>query len=371
MFSIGEDSDYFESEAENREILTKVAQKCYLPANELLLKLIQEDSGLKVTFSLSGVVLDQFQKYAPEVLESFRALVDTGKVELLGETYYHSLAFMYSGREFERQVSRHRERINELFGYAPKAFRNTELIYNNDLAKVVEELGFETVLAEGVDRYLVWRSPNFVYQPKSTDRLKLMLKNYRLSDDIAFRFSNRDWDGWPLTADKFASWMADVGREAQVINLFMDYETIGEHHWAETGIFQFLEGLPAAIGEKEGMDFATVSEAAARYEPAGVVEVPEFTSWADSERDVSAWLSNPLQQSAVEAVFELEEKVVGSGNAQLIDDWGRMTSSDHFYYMSTKTDADGEVHEYFSPYNSPYDAFVDYMNVLHDLRQRV
>ena len=375
LFSIGEDRSYFDGHnidrLNNRKILQKVAGKCYLPVNGILLELLKKIDDFKVSFSISGVVLDQFSEFAPEVLDSFRALAATGKVEFLSETYYHSLAFLYSRDEFARQVEKHKKKIKELFGYETKAFRNTELIYNNEVAAEAERLGFDTILAEGVERYLGWKSPNFVYRPKGTKKIKLLLKNYKLSDDIAFRFSERSWSEWPLTSQKYAQWINAINGNGYLVNLFMDYETFGEHQWEDTGIFDFMRALPFELTKHPDNTFMTVSEAAESFPPQDEIDMPDLTSWADLERDLSAWLSNAMQQNAAYSVFELEKKVINSGDDGLIEDWRRLTTSDHFYYMCTKWFADGDVHKYFSPNESPYEAYVHYMNVLHDMRQRV
>lgn len=374
LFSIGDDRDYFNSDDDrlnNRKIMNKVAGKCYLPVNQILLELIKEHPEFKVSFSVSGVALDQFEEYAPEVLESFKKLAATGKVDFLNETYYHSLAFMYSRDEFNEQVEKHRKRIKDLFGYETKSFRNTELIYNNEVAKAAEELGFSAILAEGVDRHLGWRSPNFVYKPKGADKIKLLLKNYKLSDDIAFRFSNKGWEEWPLSAEKYGSWLSDVNGAGHVVNLFMDYETFGEHQWEDTGIFDFLRQLPHEIKKHPDNTFMTVTEAASSFEASDEVDMHELTSWADLERDLSAWLSNSMQQNAAYSVFDMKNDIMNSGDDKLIEDWRRLTTSDHFYYMCTKWFSDGDVHKYFSPNETPYEAYINYMNVLHDVRQRV
>lgn len=378
VFDIGEDPHYFNDESDqktnNRKIIKKVSEKCYLPANRLLLELLEKHPEFKVTFSLSGIFLEQLEEYAPEVLDSFRALIQTGQVELLNETYYHSLAYLYSPIEFRRQVRLHRKKLLELFDYAPEAFRHTELIYNNALAEEVKDLGFRTILAEGADHILGWRSPNFVYQPVGTPGLRLLLKNYKLSDDVAFRFSSRDWSEWPLTAPKFGQWLSALNGSAggaQVVNLFMDYETLGEHQWASTGIFDFLRALPDEILKHPDNDFVTVSEASARYAPVGEIDAPNFYSWADTERDLSAWLSNDLQQEAARRLYELEKAVLKTRRSSLIESWRRLGTSDHLYYMCTKWWNDGDVHKYFSPYESPYEAFISFMNVLQDLELRL
>lgn len=374
LFNIGDDPTYFDTDElrlNNQKILNKVAHKSYLPFNDLLLKIINEHPDFKVSFSISGVALDQFETYMPEVLESFQKLVATGNVELINETYYHSLAFLYSRTEFDEQVLKHKQRIKELFDYDTQAFRNTELIYNNDVARAAYELGFKTVLAEGVDRYLGWRSPNFVYHPPELSEIKLMLKNYKLSDDIAFRFSNKGWEEYPLSAEKYAQWINQVNGNGHVVNLFMDYETFGEHQWADTGIFEFIEHLPRYIKAHPDNSFMSVSEASQAFEAADAVDMPDLTSWADSERDLSAWLSNPMQHSAAKTIFEMEDQVKQNPDESLVETWRRLTTSDHFYYMCTKWFSDGDVHKYFSPNETPYEAFVNYMNILQDLRQRV
>ena len=368
FFDIGQDHFYEDAEV-NRTILDKVAQKCYLPMNELLLKMIRRWEGrFRVAFSLSGTAMDQFEEYQPEILDSFRTLVDTGCVELLSETYAHSLAALYDPDEFRAQVALHDELIKKHFGATPRVFRNTELIYRNDIARMVEDMGYEAILTEGADHILGWRSPNYMYQPSSCTKLKLLLKNYRLSDDIAFRFSNRGWDQWPLTAEKFAGWAHAVNGAGELINLFMDYETFGEHQWAETGIFDFMEALPAAVFADPNFDFVTPSQAAERYSPIARIDVPNAISWADVERDLTAWIGNDMECDAIETVYSLKEKVLADGDEGIVRTWRRLQTSDHFYYMCTKWFSDGDVHKYFNPYGTPYDAYINYMNVLSDFK---
>jgi len=374
IFDIGHSSNYFEDNSEtdlnNKRILRKVADKCYLPANKVMMDLIKKHPEFKVSYSFSGVVLDQFEEFYPEVLTSFQELVDTGNVELLDETYYHSLAFLYSKDEFKQQVRMHREKIRKLFGFAPQVFRNTELIYNNELAKTVEDMGYKGILAEGADHILGWRSPDFVYKPKTTSNIKLLLKNYKLSDDIAFRFSEKSWKGWPLTADKFANWVGAINGNGNVVNLFMDYETFGEHQWEDTGIFNFVRALPSHLLKHPDNDFKTPSEIIKTYKPVAELDIHNPISWADVERDLSAWLSNSMQHSAIQTLYSLGKSVLNSNNKDLIQKWRKLQTSDHFYYMCTKWFADGDVHKYFNPYDSPYDAFISYMNVLNDLKIR-
>lgn len=366
------DRHYFD-EFKNAELVRKVAQRCYLPANRMLLDAIREHEGrFRVAFSLSGVAIEQLEQSAPEVIESFAALGESGCVEFLDETYYHSLSFLYSREEFRTQVEMHRSMIKRLFGQEPRVFRNTELIYNNDLAHFVSHMGYDGILAEGADQVLGSRSPNSVYRPPHAPRLKLLLKNYRLSDDIAFRFSNRNWEQWPLTAEKFAQWVNQINGHGELCNLFMDYETFGEHQWAETGIFDFMRHLPGAIlGASAENRFLTPSQAIDAYEPAGEIDVPHMTSWADTERDLSAWLGNAMQSNALHELYKLEATLREKGDAQLLADWRRITTSDHFYYMCTKYWSDGDVHKYFSPYESPYDSYINFMNVLDNIQTRL
>src|SRR4030043_74128 len=367
VFDIGNNSDYFD-EYKNKAIIEKVANKCYLPTNRILLSLIKKHKGkFKVSFSISGVALEQFEKYAPEVLYSFRELARTGCVEFLNETYYHSLAFLFDKEEFKEQVMMHRQKIKDLFGQEAKAFRNTELIYNNELANFVQGLGYKVILAEGADYILGWRSPNFVYTPKTAEKMRLLLKNYRLSDDVAFRFSNKGWVEHPLTVDKYAKWISATNGNGYVVNLFMDYETFGEHQWEDTGIFKFLESLPAEILKHPDNNFVTVSEAAEKYSPVAELDIHNFMSWADIERDLSAWLGNQLQNAAANELYKIGRMVKQADDKKLIDDWRKLTTSDHFYYMCIKWFSDGDVHKYFNPYDTPYEGFITFMNVLNDI----
>lgn len=368
FFSIGTNQPY-EDDDKNAEICRKVAEKCYLPTNRLLAELIDRFEGrFKVSFSVSGTALDQFALYAPEVLQSFQHLAKTGCVEFLNETYYHSLAFLYSEEEFKAQVLKHRTAIHDLFGQKARVFRNTELITNNHLGHVVEKMGYAGLIAEGADRILGWRSPNFVYSLEGCQKLKLLVKNYRLSDDIAFRFSDRNWSQWPLRSEVYSSWLHATAGSGDCIGLFMDYETFGEHQWASTGIFDFLRHLPADVLKHPDFQFATPSEVVKAYPVRGHLDMPHFVSWADMERDLTAWLGNPLQDSSAHLVYQLEKDVIATGNDSLIHAWRKLQTSDHFYYMCVKWFNDGDVHKYFSPYDSPYDAFIAYSNALHQIR---
>lgn len=373
VFAIGHDHDYFtridDTDGNNERVFHRVADKSYRPMNRLLETLLERNPDFKISLSITGDFIDQAERWAPDVLESFKRLVATGRVEIVGETYYHSLAFFYSIDEFEAQVSQHRQKIQALFGVTPTAFRNTELAYNDALAKWADGSGYKAILAEGWDPILEWRSPNYVYQPKGTENIRLLMKNYRLSDDIAFRFSNQGWSQYPLTAGKFIDWAQDAMGDAPILNLFMDYETFGEHQWADTGIFAFFEefiGNWTAVGN----GYQTVTEAA-QAEPAGDISMPDTVTWADSERDLSAWLGNDMQREIAKNLYALENDVMRSGDEALVRDWRYLQSSDLLYYLSTKWLDDGDVHTYFSPYESPYDAFLYYMNAIRDLRWRV
>jgi alpha-amylase len=370
-FDIGHLHEY-EDDEENRRILERVAGKCYLPANALLLRLIEEQAGkFRVAFSLSGVILDQLEQHRPDVLESFRRLAATGCCEFLNETDSHSLAFLFSPQEFKEQVERQRERIRDLFGQEGRTFRHTELIYNNDLARTVGAMGYRVILAEGAEKLLGRRSPNQVYQPVDCPSVKLLLRNYRLSDDVAFRFSDRNWPEYPLTAAKYAHWLHRIRREEAVINLFMDYETFGEHQWSETGIFTFLAALPGEVLKHPDFHFQTPAEVAQTHATVGEVDCSAFVSWADEERDTTAWLGNHLQQDAARTLYGMEDAIRRSRNEAFLSQWRRLQTSDHFYYMCTKWFADGDVHRYFNPFESPYEAYINYMNILDDLSQRV
>ena len=374
FFDIGNDHEYFNDETEcdtnNARVLRKVANKCYLPANAVLQENLERNPDFRVAFSISGVALEQFEEYAPEVIESFKRLVATGRVEILAETYYHSLSFLRSPHEFREQVRMHADKVHKLFGVTPYVFRNTELIYRNDIAELVADMGYLGMLAEGADHLLGWRKSTYVYHAKQDPTFKLLLKHYKLSDDIAFRFSNKDWEEWPLTAPKFARWVNAHNGDGHVINLFMDYETFGEHQWEDTGIFDFLRALPEEVLTHPDNSFVTPTEALSTFPTTGEIDAPQYVSWADVERDLSAWLSNPIQHDAMRAFFELEPEVKQSKDPELIRDWRRLSTSDHFYYMCTKWFQDGDVHAYFNPYESPYEAFIAYMNVLNDVRLR-
>lgn len=376
VFDTAESHDYFngvtETHRDNRAIFDKVADKSYRPMNALLLKMLEQHPEFKLSLSITGTFMDQAESWAPDVLESFKKLVDTGRVEIVSETYYHSLAFFYSRSEFEHQVDKHRHRVKELFGVDTSTFRNTELAYNDELAAWADGYGFKTILAEGWDPVLGWRSPNYIYRPKGTTSIKLLMKNYKLSDDLAFRFSNRAWEQYPLHADTYAEWInSALGSDGQVLDLFMDYETFGEHQWEDTGIFDFFESFVGKWLETEGNTFYTTSEAADAFDAVDEITAPKTITWADAERDLSAWIGNDMQHEAMHHLYALEGDVLRTKDAALIEDWRRLTTSDHPYYMCTKWFTDGDVHAYFSPYDSPYDAFLYFMNAIRDVRFRL
>jgi alpha-amylase len=409
-YSVFHTDPFYFDEDKNGAICRKVADKCYRPTTQLILDLVRKHQGnFRVSYALTGTVIDQWTKFCPDIIDLFVQLAETGCCEFVGETDYHSLSFIYSKEEFVEQIDKHTKRIENLFGQRPKVFRNTELIYSNELARYLAGLKnpdgtprFLGAICEGVDRHLGYRSPNYVYAPPGQDGKNLtradgspfglLLKNYRLSDDIAFRFSNKGWAEWPLSAEKFAKWVHQINGDGYLCNLFMDYETFGEHQWAETGIFDFLAHLPQAVfdvakkhdGTTEN-HFITPSMALTQFPPVGVYDVPEFISWADTERDLTAWRGNAMQWNALEETYRVEKslkdrlvEVKNSADAErqqnaayILEDWRKLTTSDHFYYMCTKYWADGDVHKYFSPYDSPYDGYINFMNVLDNVRARV
>jgi alpha-amylase len=372
VFNIGNDSSslsYFDKKL-NQQIFEKVAKKCYLPTNNMILDLIRKfDGGFKVSYSLTGTFVEYCQEFMPELIDSFKELFKTGSVDMIEETYYHSLSSLYENMdEFEDQVKMHNHMIKKLFNYHPRVFRNTEAIYDNRIAKKASEMGYKGIITEGTEKILSWRSPNYVYKPVNSD-IKVLLRNYTLSDDVGFRFSAKLWKDHPLTADKFAYWITH--NEGDLVNLFMDYETFGEHHWEDTGIFDFLNHLPGEVFKHKHIDFVTVSEAVEKYEPVGQIDVPRAISWADEDRDVSTWLGNDMQIACFNELKNIGNKIKEKGDINLINTWRRLQTSDHLYYVSTKGLEDGDVHAYFSPYDGPYDGFINYMNVLQDLKTKI
>lgn len=409
-YSVFDADPFYFDDAKNAQICRKVADKCYRPATSLILDLVKRHKGnFRVSYAITGTVLDQMEQWCPDVIKIFQELAKTGCCEFVGETYYHSLSALASRAEFDAQVQMHTQKIQDLFGQTPRVFRNTELIYNNDLAWHVSQMAdkdgnrrWKGMICEGVDRLLGFRKPTYVYTPpggcvgRDKKPFGLLLKNYRLSDDIAFRFSNRGWAEWPLSAEKFASWVHAINGDGYLCNLFMDYETFGEHQWADTGIFDFLSALPEKVfdvakktsGPDKGTTenhFITPSMALDQFAPIGEYDVHDYISWADTERDLSAWRENSMQYNALDEIYKLEkpikdrhQKAFLSGDKKeqehahhLLTDWRKLTTSDHFYYMCTKYFADGDVHKYFSPYDSPYDAYITFMNVLDNLRTRL
>lgn len=371
FFDIGKDHDYYDDFA-NRSITRKVAERCYLPANRMMLDLIGKyGKNFKVSFSISGVAIEQFRQYAPEVIESFKALAATGCVEFMAETYSHSLASLVDEEEFKNEVKQHSDLMKELFGVKPVTFRNTELVYSDNIGDMVARMGYTTMLTEGAKHVLGWKSPNFVYANSINPKLKLLLKNFRLSDDIAFRFSDRSWNEWPLTADKYVAWLNRTAQDEEIVNLFMDYETLGEHQGGETGIFDFFANLPDQVFAASDFEFLTPKEVAAKHQPVAPLHVPYAISWADEERDLTAWLGNELQLEAFEELYKMRTKVKALKNKVITHDFDCLQASDHFYYMCTKLFSDGDIHKYFTPYATPYEAFINYMNVLSDFILRV
>jgi alpha-amylase len=368
FFRIGQHA-FYEDDGLNAEVLSKVAEKCYLPTNALFKKIIEKTHGrFRMALSISGTVIEQMQHHRPDVLKSFQDLVATGSVELLAETYYHSLAILHSKKEFERQVERHLETLESVFHVRPRVFRNTELIYNNAIAAQAETMGFDGIMAEGVPWVLNGQSPNLIYRAPYVTRLKTLLRNAALSDDLGFRFSDQSWSEWPLTPEKFAGWVKQA--PGDVVNLFMDYETIGEHQWKDTGVFEFWENLPDAMHD-EGIHWVTPGEVVDLFSATREYDCHWPTSWADAERDLSAWTGNVMQQEAIAKIHRLEEEVLAAKDPNLAHVWAKLQTSDHFYWMSTKGGTDGSVHQYFSPYSSPYDAYIYFMNALGDLQVRL
>lgn len=370
FFDIGNDHYYYDDFL-NDDIITRIAQRSYLPANNMLLEMIKQyGKSFKVAFSISGTALEQLEQYVPEFIDSMKELAATGCVEFLSETYAHSLSSLEDPDEFVAQVKSHDKKIYQLFGQHPKVFRNTELIYDDDISSMVQSLGFKAAITDGAKHILGWKSPNYVYSSATAPKLKLLLKNSKLSDDITFRFSNSEWDSYPLTADKYIDWIANLPQEEQIVNLFMNYETFGELQSRETGIFEFMKALPRFAAER-GIEFWTPSEVVSKLKSVGSLSVPYPMSWADEARDTSAWLGNTLQKEAVKKLYSISERVRLCDDKRIKQDWNYLQASDHFFYMSTKHSEDGSVHSHYSPYDSPYMAFTNYMNVLSDFMIRV
>ena len=375
IFDVSNNSNYFDGDYNGRQsnerIFKKVTEKSYRPTLNLLEKSMQKYPGFKVSFSITGTWIEQAEKWAPELIHQIKRMVDYGQAEILDETYYHSLAYFYDLEEFDDQVNLHTAKIKKLFGTTPKVFRNTEFAYNDALAEWADKKGYKGIVAEGWDKILGWRSPNHVYKPAGCKNIKLLLKNYRLSDDIAFRFSNRGWSEWPLTVPKYKNWLDMDCLRGNLINLFMDFETFGEHQWADTGIFNFLEGFINTWLSEYDNHFVTVSEACDLMPPVDEISMPETITWADTERDLSAWLSNAMQTSAMDYLYGMRKQILSTKDDELINDWRLLTTSDHPYSMCTKYWNDGDVHAYFSAYASPYESFMYFMNVIRDIEYRI
>lgn len=371
FFEIGNEHYYYDDYL-NESVIRKVADKCYLPANKVLLDLIKEyGKNFKVSFSISGLALEQFELYAPDVISSFQKLAKTGCVEFIAECYAHSLVSVRGENEFREQVEQHRRKIQQLFGQTPTTFRNTELIYSDEIGAKVAEMGFKTILTEGAKHILGWKSPNYLYCNAINPKVKVLLRNFKLSDDIAFRFSNKSWSEFPLTSEKYAGWLKSLDKKEETVNIFIDYETFGEHQWADTGIFDFLKALPKSVFKYTDFTFGTPSEIAEQLQPVSAIHVPYPISWADEERDLTAWLGNELQNEAFNKLYALSDQVKKCSDPAIHQDWKYLQASDHFYYMSTKFFSDGKVHAYFNPYETPYDAFINYMNILSDFAIRL
>ncbi|HEX2936355.1 MAG TPA: glycoside hydrolase family 57 protein [Bacteroidales bacterium] len=371
FFDIGND-DYYYDDYSNDSILQRVTQRSYLKANKILGHLIKEyKENFKVTFSISGTAINQFELYAPQVLESLKQLSKTGNVEFLSEPDAHSLASLIHRDEFEKQVAAHRLKIQKYFNQTPTIFKNTELIYSDDLANQIVDMGFEGTITEGAKQILGWKSPNYLYCSAVNPRLKLLLRNFKLSDDLSFRFSNRAWNEFPLTTEKFAYWLNHVDSREENINIFVDYETFGGRQPEESGIFEFLKHLPGTVLKSTNYTFSTPSEVIKNLQPVAAVSVPNPISWADEERDITAWLGNDLQKEAFHKLYQLKEQIDQCQDRRILTDWKYLQTSDHFHYMSTKFFSDRPTYAYVNPFESPYDAFINYMNVLSDFALRV
>ncbi len=369
FFNMGKDHNYLDMSA-NRSIIQRLATECYLPMNNLLLDLIERHKGaFKVSLSISGLAIEQFKHYTPDVLESFKKLAATGCVEFVAGSYSHSLSSLVEGKEFEQEVKSQMAMIKKEFGQTPTTFANTELIYSDIIGERVAAMGFKTMVTEGAKHVLGWKSPNYIYANAINQKLRLALRNYKLSDDICLRFSNQGWEGWPLTADKYTEWLSSSAGE--VVNLIMDYETFGEYQKANSGIFEFMRALPDRVLATGEMEFATISEATTAHQPIGVLHCPHPMSWTDEERDITAWLGNELQNEAFSKLYAMQGDINRLGEKDYDYVWNFMKASDNFYYMATKWFSDGDTHSYSNPYDSSYAAFINYMNVLSDFEIEV
>ncbi len=367
FFDIGKSNDYFD-DFTNRTTTQRVARNCYLPMNNMLIELAHKyGKDFQVSFAINGNTLDLLEVYAPEVIDSFRELADSGCAEFVAETYSHSLSSMVGEKEFTSQVKRHSAEITRLFGVTPKSFCNTAMIYSNEIGSVVSKLGYKTILTEGARHILGWKSPNYVYASSETPKLKILMRNSRLSDDISLRFSNRSWSEWPLTADKYVEWLKRDSESQDVVNLYMPYETFGERQSADTGIIEFMKQMIEDVIHSEELDFTTVSHAGAFHQPKAVVNIPHAISWMDEERDLSSWMGNELQNEAFECLNRLHGKVKKINDTDLNNTYLKLLGSDNLHYMSTKHIGNNIL----NPYDSPYEAFINYMNVISDMTERV
>lgn len=370
FFNIGRDHYYYDDYS-NEDILQQIAARSFIPANRMFLDLINTYKGkFKFALSISGIALDQMEVYAPEVIDGLKELSRTGAVEFLAETYSHSLSSLIDPVEFRNQVQQQAQKIKLLFDQEPKVLRNTEMIFSDDIAEIAFNMGYTKMISEGAKLILSWRSPNYVYKSENQPNVKLLLRNPQFSDDISLRFSDYTWKEYPLTAEKYMSWIAATSPQEEVFNIFMNYETFGNLQPSHSGIFEFMKALPKFAFEK-GIEFSTPSQIMDVHKPIGTISVPNPISWADEERDLSRWLGNKLQKSAFNTLYGISERVRLTNDRRLKQDWSYLQASDHLYYMSTKHFFDGSMHTKFSPYPSPYDAFNNYMNVLSDFIDRV
>ncbi|QZE14254.1 glycoside hydrolase family 57 protein [Halosquirtibacter laminarini] len=368
FLDIGNDHYYFD-DYHNESEIQNMASSIYLPNNDRLKRLIEtHDGNFKVAFSISGTTIEMFEKYCPVVIDSFKELVETGCVEFLAETYAHSLSSVKDENEFKRQVEQHRSKIESLFGQTPKVFRNSELIYSDEIGSVVASMGFDGMITEGAKHVLGWKSPNFVYCNSLNPRLKILLRNYKLSDDIRFKFSNTEWSEYPLTPEKYVSWIKSSGDTEEIYNICFDYETIGKQNNKESGIYDFVDSFVDLVVSDKVLEFDTPSNVIDRLQTISSVHVPYPISWSDEERDLSSWMGNDLQNEALNKLYDIAPLLQESGNAEMLEIWNYIQSSDHFRYMSTKWFSDGEIQMKENPYDSPYDAFINYMNVLNDFK---
>jgi len=360
---------YFDHEL-NKAIMQKVATKCYLRANRILLEALEKYPNMHIAFSITGVFLEQARMYLPEVIDSFRELARTKRVEFLSETYYHSLAaLMEDSTEMAQQIELHKKAIEEFAPMPSEVLRNTEAMFSNRIAAIAQNLGFKGIMTEGHEKILGWRSPNYLYSVAGLDKIKVLLRHYKLSDDIGYRFSLKTWNEWPLTADKYARWLSQL--QGDCVNIFMDYETFGEHHWEDTGIFEFLKHVWGEINKYSHLELATPTQLVNGLEPKGEIDCPEIISWADMERDTTAWLGNEMQLSAWEELKKIEKDVKELNDPEILRVWRHLQNSDHLYYCCTKSLSDQDVHNYFSHYESPFEAYINYMNIIEDLKEEI